>query len=102
MHGAGASEPVKPRPSSSTNSGAVGDCSMHTPLNPDARGARQQDGDARAVTSSHNEFTYVYVGLDAGFCETVRTDPNWTATCTHWPISKAQLESTADMIKNSR
>ena len=54
------------------------------------------------MTQSRNESTYVFFGLDSGFCETVRTNPKWTATCTHWQVSKAQLESTADMIKDSK
>ena len=93
---------MKPRPSSSTNSGTVGDCSMHTPLNPDAFGARQQEDGARTRAPSCNEFTFVYFGPESGFGEIVRTVPKWTATCTHWPVNKAQLDSTADMIKDSK
>ena len=93
---------MKPRPSSSTKSGIVGDFSLHTPLLLDLTDLVQQNEvpfQPIKVAGKDADELHTYVGSGQGFCSALEKIEGWSCRSVSWPLGLSTMTQLADTIK---
>ena len=92
---------MKPRPSSSTNSGIVGDFSEHEPLSAgDAVVCQHRATESSSGTGGkQDDLLYIFVGQGHGFKQALESGGRWVAWSLGWPLAATTVQELSDLIK---